>query len=290
MIGFMRTGIIALALAAAASGCYQGARVSRDVNEAWRGHARASIEARWGPAHVVDEVEDTVVLRWLRTRRFVTAPRVEVGELSEDAEVGGTIAVGPVELGAEVKVAAGAPVVVVQRGKVRTRTSEVAAVVDAAGVIALVQGPSWRRGPPRGANMRWGPLLGLHAGLGRLDSTGTPLPSGSVHLGGMLGPRHGLVGTFSLVSGRDDAGGAMGLAWGMAAQYWPATRVWLRAGPALTLDWQPGFDDRTLGVGVTTGASYALVKAGAFVLDLRLDATVRRSASFGSAGVGVNFN
>jgi hypothetical protein len=36
--------------------------------------------------------------------------------------------------------------------------------------------------------------------------------------------------------------------------------------------------------------SFAVVRAGSFVLDLRLDATLSTSSAFGMLGVGVNVN
>ena len=36
--------------------------------------------------------------------------------------------------------------------------------------------------------------------------------------------------------------------------------------------------------------SYALVRSGSFVLDLRFDATLSTAAAFGTLGVGVNAN
>jgi len=175
-------------------------------------------------------------------------------------------------------------------GAVWTTSTQVTALVDASGVITDVRGPSLRWGPPAGLNMRWGAIFGLHAGMGRLDDTGTPLPSGGAYVGGMLGPRLGLVGCFSMVSGKGDGGGAIGFAWGVAAQWWPEARLWLRAGPAMVLAFDPGFDNAGLAPGATGGASYALVHAGSFVLDLRVDLTTSTRATFGSLGVGVNVN
>jgi hypothetical protein len=106
----------------------------------------------------------------------------------------------------------------------------------------------------------------------------------------MIGPTLGLVGTYSLVAGSGDGGGAMGMAAGFAAQYWPINRLWLRAGPALLLAFDPGFENVRLRPGVTTGASYAFIKVGVLALDLRLDLNAGPSTTFGTLGVGINLN
>ncbi len=252
-----------------AAGCYAGAPAARDVNEAWRGRTRAELEGRWGRPAAAVEQGRTTSLQWLRTRVHVTLP-------SARAEL--TVAPGMVDASAEIT-----------PGEIWTSSSDVRATVDG-GVVTSVQGPSLHWGAPNDANLRWGTVLGLHAGLGRLDDTSTPLPSGGAYLGGMLGPTLALVGCFSLASGTGDAGSAMGFAGGVALQWWPATRVWLRAGPALVLAFDPGFEDPAFSLGPAAGASVALVKVGSFVLDLRLDVTVTASVTLGTAGIGVNLN
>ncbi len=264
-------GALAASLSIAAIGCYSGAPATRDVNAAWRGRSRHAIEARWGRAASVSaDTGGGTLLRWSHTHHHIELPS---GHASLHVEP------GLVEGEAEVR-----------PGAIWNSQTTVVAHVDGAGVIAAVEGPSLRWGPPDDANLRWGTILGMHVGMGRLDDTLTPLPSGGLYLGGMLSPTLGLVGCFSLVSGSDNAGGAMAFAWGMAAQWWPATRLWLRAGPAMVLDFDPGFEDATLSPGLTTGASYAVIKVGTFVLDLRLDLIASPSAVFGSAGIGVNMN
>ncbi|HUH04799.1 MAG TPA: hypothetical protein VML75_22535 [Kofleriaceae bacterium] len=259
-----------LVIAVCASGCYRGAEAAHDVNDAWRGRTRAELETRWGKPAAVTGAQ----LHWRHSRRHVELPS---GSAQLSVETTGDTT--SIDVGGELRA-----------GQTWTSTTEVIALIDATGRIASVQGPSLRWGAPRDANLRWGALFGVHAGLGRLDDTSTPLPSGGAYIGGMLGPRHGLVGSFALVSGMDDAGGALGMAWGMGLQWWPATRVWLRGGPAMILAFDPGFVDVGLEPGVTGGASFAVVRAGAFVLDLRLDLTAGTSTSFGSAGIGVNLN
>ena len=48
----MRLHVLLLA-AWCGAGCYSGARAARDVNPAWRGHARSTLEARLGSPRVV---------------------------------------------------------------------------------------------------------------------------------------------------------------------------------------------------------------------------------------------
>ena len=178
----------------------------------------------------------------------------------------------------------------VQPGTITHSTTAVTAAVDGAGLVGDIRGPSLLWGRPDDANLRWGVLFGFHAGMGRLDTTSTPLPSGGLYIGGMLGPRLGLVGNFSMVTGKDDAGGAIGFAWGLSARYWPLARLSVEAGPAFVLALDPGFTNTTPDVGGSGAISYALVRGASFVLDLRFDATVATSTAFGCVGVGVNVN
>jgi len=252
------------------AGCYSGARAARDVNESWRGRTRGEIEARWGRPAEVSTEGGLTTLRWRHAHRHFELP-------SAEAEV--AIAPGSLDARAEIR-----------PGSTWKTYTEVLARVDGHGTIVDVRGPSLRWGAPDDVNLRWGTLLGLHAGMGRLDDTSTPLPSGGAYIGGMLSPTVGLVGFFSMVSGSDDAGGAMGFAWGIGPQWWMAARLWVRAGPALVLAFDPGFEDVGLEPGATGGVSYALIRSGSFVLDLRVDVTAGTSTLFGSAGIGVNVN
>jgi hypothetical protein len=258
----VRTGLALLALA----GCYAGARATRDVNAAWRGHGRAEIIARWGePTEASAER-----LVWTRDHRHVALPE---GEAS--------LRIAPGELDAHAAL---------RPGEVTRWQTHVVATLDGADRIVEVTGATLRRGPPRGTNLRWGVLLGAHAGMGRLDDTATPLPSGGVYLGGMLARTLGLVGVFELVSGKDDAGGAIGLAAGIATQWWATRRLSVRGGPAAVLGWDPGFEDGGFAPGLLGGVSYAIITAGSFVLDVRLDLIAAPDLAMGSAGVGVNVN
>ncbi len=312
----MTTRLCKFALVAAAgaawcsAGCYTRSQAQTD---GWHGKSRAEIEAQWGSPQAVQAIQGGSILHWAHTRRWRTSPsasaegsaegsaggRVSVDNLDE-AGVTGEFTLGPD--GAEAELSVTVPEISVSAeaeaeaevearasaGEVRERTTAAEVTVDAAGLITGVSAGARRWGPPRNSNVRWGPILGLHVGLGRLDSTRIALPSGGVYLGGMLGPDRALVGTFSMVSGRDEGGGAMGMSWGFEGMWWPIERLSVQAGPAMVLDWKPGFENRSFGVAASGGASYALVRRGQFVLDLRTDLTAHRKSAFGTLGVGVN--
>jgi hypothetical protein len=259
----MRAAAVALALSA----CYSGVRASRDIDAAWRGHSRAELEARWGrPAD--ESHEDQTYLRFTHVHEQVELP-------------GGSAAFssGPRHAEGFVEVHAGA---------IWHTTTDAIAAVDPSGTIVDLRGHSVEWGPPEGANLHWGAIFGAHVGMGRLDDTGTPLPSGGLYIGGMLDPHLGLVGTYSFVSGNADAGSSIGMAAGIGAQYFESDRLALRAGPAAILWWSPGFSDTHATGGLDGSAAYAIVRAGTFALDLRLDVVAGPGVAFGSIGVGVN--
>ena len=215
---------------------------------------------------------------WSFTRTHVTLPSVGVEERTLVASAGpGTAVVHAI-------------VPTVQPGLIEHRTTEAIALADPAGTIREVDGAALHWGPPNDVNLHWGTIFGAHVGMGRLDTTGTPLPSGGLYVGGMLSPTLGLVGTYALAAGTSDQGSAMGMAAGMAAQWWPVNRLWLRAGPALLLVFDPGFANPRLAPGATVGASYAVVKVGTLAIDARVDVAAGPSTSFGTVGVGVNLN
>jgi hypothetical protein len=268
----MRRAAIAIALA----GCYHGARATRDVNAAWRGHARAEIEARWGPPTITPTATGAL-LAWSYSTTHVELPRGAAHLTVTPTTIDAAAAFEP--------------------GAIWKTATTATADVDASGRIIEVRGPSLHWGPPRSTNLHWGAILGGHVGLGRLDTTGTPLPSGGLYIGGMIGPRSALVGTFALVSGTAPAGGALALAWGIATQDWITPRFAVRAGPAMILAFRPGFGASSgLGhaladtFGLSGAASFAAVRTRVFVLDLRAELTIGRSDAFGSLGVGVNLN
>lgn len=265
-----RVTALAACLLAGAAACYHGAPATHDVNASWRGRKRAEIEGRWGSPAAVREEGGTTSLHWSHTNIHFELPAASARVSVEPGMVDAEASFRP--------------------GEIWTTKTGVAVTVEGAGTITSVGGPSLRWGPPNGANLRWGTVLGLHAGMGRLDDTSIPLPSGGAYIGGMLGPTFALVGTFSLVSGTGDDGAAMGFAGGLAAQWWPVTRLWLRAGPAVVLAFDPGFDDPGFSVGAATGAGLAVIKVGTFVLDLRLDVVLTPDVTFATAGVGVNLN
>jgi len=249
-----------------ACGCYHGDAATRDVNAAWQGRTRAELEGTWGaPAG-----SNATSAAWSFTTTHVELPSAAA-----------SIAITPTSVDVNA---------VGHTGEVWKTQTTATATFDAGGRIAELRGPSLHWGAPRDANLRWGTIFGLHAGLGRLDQTSTPLPSGGLYIGGMLGPTLGLVGNFSMVSGTGDGGGAISFSWGMGLQYWPMTRVAVRGGPAFVLAWDPGFNDASPAIGGNAAVSVAIVRTLIFLLDLQLDATLASSVAFGSLGVGVNVN
>lgn len=253
----MELGVHAMCALAAipvlVGGCYAGPRARRDVDAAWRGRSRADIVARWGTPNAADARQGSTELHWLHNR---------------------------------------------PQGRHRARVTEAAAAVDSRGKITHVDGSTLEWGPPNDANLRWGTILGLELGAGALDFAPVPLPSGGYYVGGMLGPRFGLVGCFSLVAGHatdGNGGDSNALAWtvGMAAMWWPITRVSVRAGPVFASSFDFPHGAIYVGPGVTGGVGYAIAKIGTFVLDLRADVTTAwfdGFDTFGTVGVGVNLN
>ena len=256
------------------AGCFTGAPAERAVDVAWLGRTRAEIVDRWDAPAGQSRDGANEVLHWSFETTHVELPTG-----------GAAIAVHRGPNGGSFDATA-----VFRPGAVWQTTTEAAALVDPGGLIARVEGASLHWGPPNDANLHWGTIFGIHAGMGRLDTTPTPLPSGNVYIGGMLGPTLGLVGTAALVAGTSDAGGAIALAGGVALQWWPVNRLWVRAGPAMMLTLDPGFNNAALRPGLTTGASYAFVKIGRFAVDVCLDVTVGTSSTFGSLGFGANLN
>ena len=259
----------ALAILACA-GCYTGAPANRDVRHAWVGHSRPEIVERWGAPQSVGGDGNFDVSQWSHTNTHFTFPSGAAA-----------LSVGP----GHVEGAAS-----FQAGEIWHTTTDAAAITDRAGTIAGVEGWALRWGPPNEENLHWGAIFGAHVGLGRLDTTPTPLPSGGAYIGGMLDRATALVGTFTLATGTSDSGAAMGMAGGLAVQWWPITRMWLRAGPALVLAFDPGFNNAALKPGAAGGASYAFVKVGTFVVDARFDLVLATSGGFGTLGVGVGLN
>ena len=246
------------------AGCYTNAPANRDVRAAWRGRPSTEIVDRWGPT----ATRGGDVLVWSYDTVHVDLPSIAA-----------VVHQTPTTLDARVAI---------QAGEIWKTTTEAAALVDPVGTITRVDGAALHWGPPNDANLHWGTIFGAAAGMGRLDSTSTPLPSGSAYVGGMLSPVLGLVGTFALAAGSSPDGGAMGLAWGLAPQWWPINRLSVRAGPAMVLTFDPGFTNATLQPGATAGASYAFVKVGVLAVDLRLEVVAGTHSSFGMLGVGVN--
>jgi hypothetical protein len=230
------------------------------------------LEARLGfPRAQIPQPDGTIALRWIGR-----GTNVELPSGSFDLEVTPT----SFDLRAEAR-----------PGSIEHVEYEIAsAVIDSSGTILRLDDVRLRAGIPDGLNLRTGLVMGLSGGAGRLDDAASPMPSLGLYIGGMIGPRLALVGAYAFVNGKGDGGYAMGHSWALAAQYWPAARVALRAGPAMVLALEPGLRDPSLSPGAVGAASFALVRAGSFVLDLRLDATVSTAAAFGTLGIGVNVN
>lgn len=276
----MRAWLVICAAWAMCAGCYAGTRATRDINAAWRGRTVAELQARWGTGTVAATADGGTTLTWSRTSTRYTLPSVS-GHLDAGAAIGPGGADGHLDAALDAR-----------PGEIIRSRTDLVATIDASGRVAAITGPTLYlgKGPPRDANLRWGTIFGLHAGAGALDDATSPLPSLGLYIGGMLGPRLGLVGSYAFVNGTSDDGAAMGHSWSFGAQYWPAARVWLRAAPALVLALEPGLDSPSLQPGLATGASYALVRGRVFVLDLRVDAIAATGATFGTVGVGVNVN
>jgi len=271
----MTKGIV---LGVVVSACYTNAPANRDVQASWRGRSQAEIVGRWG-APVAHEGAAQI---WAYHRTHIDLPSADVNVEQHPVVAvvpGAVLRTNVVEVSGEF-----------HPGAIVKTTYEAAAVIEPSGTITDVQGAALNWGPPNDVNLHWGTIFGAHVGMGRLDTTGTPLPSGGAYIGGMIGPTLGLVGTYSLAFGLGNGGGAMGMAGGMAVQWWPENRFWLRAGPALLLVLDPGFDNARFEPGATFGASYALVKVGTFALDARVDVNAGTSSTFGTVDIGVNLN
>ena len=278
----MRIVVAALCLV----GCYTGAPANRDVSTSWIGRPRVELEDRWGaPA-----ARDPRLLTWTFDRTHVELPGGELHIAARPAVLEAGV-VGP--NGSATIHAQGTLLDVAAAfhpGALVKVTTAAVASIDPADTVAAVDGAALHWGPPNDANLHWGAIFGAHVGLGRLDTTGTPLPSGGAYVGGMLSPTLGLVGVYELAAGTSDGGSAMGMAAGVAAQWWPVNRLALRAGPALLLAFDPGFSDARLRPGAVAGASYAVIKIGVLAIDLCLDVAAGPSTAFGTAGVGINVN
>jgi hypothetical protein len=250
--------------------CYAGQRASNDINRAWQGRQVGELQATWGTPASTQVSNGGTVQIWSITNHHFSLPKLK-----------GRLDVGPggVDLYAEARPG--------QRWQSKT---QVKVSVDASGVIAAMHGPSIRWGRPEGANLRSGLVMGLRASMGRLDDTKTSLPGTGAYIGGMLGPRLALVGNYSFASGKDTEGGAIGMAWSLTPMYWLSSRVSVRGGPAAILAFDPGFKDIGAEGGLDGTLSYALVRSGSFVLDLRIDATAGPDTQFASVGIGVNVN
>lgn len=262
-----------LVLTLLATGCYTVRRAAPDINTAWRGRARASLEARIGPAtQQAQQADGNLALRWV-------GHGVNIKSLPS-AYLDLKISPTSFSIDAEAKA-----------GEVEKYEYTRALALVAPNGTLLEIDAAFAAGFPSGTNARTGLVMGLTAGMGSFSDASTPIPSVGVYIGGMIHPRLALIGTYNFVNAKDSqAGYAMGHAWGFGVQYWVASRLTLRGAPAAVLDLEPGLDDATFAPGATVGVGYAIVRSGSFVLDLRADAFLSTSAVFGMAGIGVNVN
>ena len=269
----MRLHLLTLAWIASTAACYTGTRAARDVNLAWRGHARLDLEARLGvPREAAPQPDGTTVVRWSRGgHRDIELP-------------GGSFAltVTPTSFAAHAELHA---------GSVETFEYDIAAaILDPNGTVLSFDSSWLAAGIPDGMNARTGIIFGLHGGAGRLDDASTVMPSLGAYIGGMLTADMALLGAYAFVTGKSGDDFVQGHSWGLALQYWPTPRFNVRAGPAMVIDTDPEPGNAALVPGGIGAASFAVVRAGSFVLDVRFDATVSTSSAFGTFGIGVNVN
>jgi hypothetical protein len=268
----MRPPLLTFACAVLGTACYSGSRAARDVNVAWVGHARVDLEARLGvPRVALPQPDGTTMLRWTHRGQNVELPRG-----------GFDLKVTPTSFDVRAEL---------EPGSVQNVEYDVAtAVIEPRGSVVRFDSSWLAAGIPRGLNVRTGVVFGLHGGMGRLDDAATPLPSVGAYIGGMLGPRLALVGAYAFVNGKHDGDYVGGHSWALAAQYWPAARLAVSAGPAMVIDDDPGPSNVSLAPGAVGALSFAVIRSGSFVLDVRVDTTVSTASAFGTLGLGVNVN
>ena len=267
----MRRHVFTLAWTVASAGCYSGPRAAQDINLAWRGHARGELEARLGTPVIEPQPDGRSALRWTRRGHDV---RLASGHLRLD--------VTPTSFDLDTTV---------RPGEIRAYDYDIAsALVDPGGTVVEFESGRLAAGIPDGMNARTGVVFGLAVGMGRLDDAATPLPSLSTYIGGMIGPQLALVGAYTFANGAASGEYVHGHAWAFAAQYWVTERLSLRAGPAMVIDVDAMPGHAALRPGGVGAVSFAVIRAGSFVLDLRLDVTLSTSSAFGVLGLGVNVN
>jgi hypothetical protein len=264
---------LALVLAVLGTGCYAETSAAREVNLAWRGHARVEIEARLGtPTMAAPLADGNTLLRWRYHGRNIE--RLPGGDFNLK------LTRTSIDLRAELR-----------PGVMRDVEYDVAtAVVDSRGTVMQLDTSWLAAGIPRGLNLRTGGIFGLHGGLSSLDDARTPLPYLGIYLGGMLGPRLALLGAYTFANGKNGDEWVHGHAWAIALQYWPTARLSVRVGPAIVADVDPGPDRVHAALGAVGAVSFAVIRAGSFVLDLRLDVTGSTGGLFGGLGLGVHLN
>lgn len=254
------------------AGCYSGSRAAHDVNLAWHGHARLELEAELGtPVTIAPQPDGAQVLRWTRHRHDVT---LASGHLD--------LSLTPTSFAVDAAL---------QPGSITKVEYDLAgAVVDPNGTVLRFDSDLLAAGIPSGTNIHTGIIFGLAVGMGRLDDAPTFLPSLATYIGGMIGPQLALVGAYQFANGAADGAYVNGHAWSFGVQYWPFERLSLRGGPAMVIDVDPMPGNASIAPGASAAASFAVVRAGSFVLDVRFDGTMSTASAFGMLGVGVNVN
>jgi len=259
------------AIAVLATGCYSARAAAPDINDAWRGRGRLELEARIGPATQEGKQPDgNIALKWIgHGTNIVSLPS---GHLD--------LKISPTSFSID---AAANPGVVE-----RTTYTRALAIVAPGGAVLEFDG-AFAAGFPDGLNVRTGLVMGLTAAAGAFSNATTPMPSLGLYIGGMIGPRLALIGSYQFVNAKGEDDYAMGHVWGFGVQHWPAARLAVRALGVAGVDIEPN-EDASFGPGATAGVGYALVRSGSFVLDVRVDGIFTTQAAFGLAGIGVNVN
>jgi hypothetical protein len=263
----------ALALLALA-GCYSGSRAAGDVNAAWRGHARVDVEAKLGaPTAVVAQADGTSVLAWSRTG--INVASLPSGSLRVD------ITPASFDFHAEA-----------QPGVVEKYQFDVAkALVDRNGMLVRFESETLAAGIPKRANIHTGIIYGASPAFGfHKCSMRHWRPSLGAYMGGMIGPRTALLGAYQFVNAGCEDGSPVGHTWAFAVQYWPLARLNIRGGAGMVLDDAVWLREARLSPGILAAASFAVLRVGSLVVDVRFDSTVSTKTAFGMFGVGVNVN
>src|SRR5665647_3811082 len=165
----MRLHLLSLACIVTSTACYTSTRAARDVNLAWRGHARIELDTRLGAPRVSEPRPDgTTHLRW--SHRGHTHVELPSGSFGLDLT--------PNHFDAHAEL---------RPGIVEAVEYDIAsALIDPNGTVLAFDSGWLAAGIPGGMNARTGIIFGLHGGFGRIDDASTPMPSLGAYIGGML--------------------------------------------------------------------------------------------------------